>query len=291
MAFAVKNKTIQEAITPSEEETNQMRNQFARIKIYEKEAKAKVQSKALPEKFARKVALQSKLQKVQLLSRIYSERVLAKKTEVTDAEIQKYIGEHPELNTDNAKKQKALEILQRVKNKEDFAKLADQFSEDPSTKGKGGLYENVEVGQFTPELEKVALALEPGQIAPELVKTPFGYHIVKLEKKGEIKDLSGQIKKIYSLRHILFSTMIIDPENPMGREQPVNDYVKQKLGEIKEKEVMNKLVADNPVSIAEDFTIPKVSDEDIQKSLKQQPMQEMPPSNSATNSNRGNFNK
>ena len=91
------------------------------------------------------------------------------------------------------KKAKAEEILKRAQDGEDFAKLADEFSEDPGNKTpdgkkKGGLYENVTKGKMVPEFEAAALALEPGQIAPNLVETQFGYHIIKLDRKGETKD-------------------------------------------------------------------------------------------------------
>lgn len=255
---------------PTDEERAQFKDQFAKIKIYEAEARAKVKSGALPEKFERKVKLQSKLQQAQLLSRLYSQEVLAKKTEVTDDEIQKHLAEHPELNTAETKRAKAIEVLKRLKKGENFVKLAKEFSEDPSSRDQGGLYENLTEGSFEKEFESAALALQPGQIAPEPVQTRLGYHIIRLERKSQTKDSSGQIKQKYSVRHILFSTMIKDPENPTEREMPVREYVKSKLEKEKEKKLLDKIVADNPVFIAEDFQIPDVSDEEIRKSLPQQ---------------------
>jgi parvulin-like peptidyl-prolyl isomerase len=275
--FARKNKAVPEDTEPSDEEKAQMKDQFAKIKIYETEAKAKVKSKELPEEFAKKVELQSKLQQAQFLSRIYSTEVLAKKSEVTDDDIQKYIAEHPELNTAETKKAKAQEVLQRLKNGEDFATLAKEFSDDPGSKDKGGLYEGqTEGGGFDKTFEAAALALEPGQFTQDLVETQFGYHIIKLERKGEAKDQTGQVKRSYDVRHILFSTMIKDPENPMAREMPVKEYVRQKLEDEKQKQVLDELVAANNVQIAEDFVIPTVSDEQMQEMMKKQMQQQMP---------------
>ncbi len=109
--------------------------------------------------------------------------------------MQRYIAEHPELDPKD-KKSKAEEVLQRAKSGEDFTKLAQEFSEDPGSKDKGGLYESVKPGQMLPEFEQAALALEPGQLAPSPVETQYGYHIIKLEKKGWLKGLSGSLKVV-----------------------------------------------------------------------------------------------
>lgn len=281
--FARKNKSVPENTEPSEEEKAQMKQEFAKIKIYEEEAKAKVKGPHANEEeskkwaeFAKKVELQSKLQQAQFLSRMYSTEVLAKKAEVTDEDVQKYLAEHPELNTEETKKAKATEVLERLKKGEDFAALAKEFSEDPGSKEKGGLYEGVtEGGGFDKSFESAALALQPGQFTQELVSTPFGYHIIKLERKGEAKDQSGQVKQSYDVRHILFSTMVRDPENPMSRDMPVKEYAKQKLEEEKEKKILDEIVAKNNIVVAEDFVIPTVSDEQMQEMMKKQ-MQQMP---------------
>ena len=275
--FARKNKSVPENTEPSDDEKAQMKNEFAKIKIYETEAKAKVKAGELPPEFSKKVELQSKLQQAQFLSRMYSQEVLAKKAEVTDEDVQKYLAEHPELNTEETKKAKANEVLQRLKNGEDFAALAKEFSEDPGSKEKGGLYEGVtEGGGFDKSFESAALALQPGQFTQELVATPFGFHIIKLERKGEAKDQTGQVKQSYDVRHILFSTMVKDPENPMARDMPVKDFVKQKLETEKEKQVLDEIIAKNNVQVAEDFAIPQVSDEQMQEMMKKQMQQQMP---------------
>ena len=262
----------------SEEEKNQAKEVFAKIEIYEKEYEDKVAAGELPKEFQDKVNLQIKLQQAQFLARLYSEK-MAEKVKVTDEDIEKYIAEHPELDT-SAKKTKAEEILSRAKAGEDFATLANEFSEDPGntnpqTQAKnGGLYADTPKGRMVPAFEQAALALEPGQVAPDLVETDYGYHIVKLEKKGEGKDASGQPTETYDVRHILISTGFKDPENPMGREMPVKAYVRSKLEEKKEKDVIDELVAANHVQVPEDFTVPEVSDEQIQEMMQKQ--QQMP---------------
>jgi len=263
----------------SEEEKKQARDIFAKIGIYEKEYEDKVSSGELSQEFQDKVDLQIKLQQAQFLARIYSEK-MQDKVKVTDEDVAKYIADHPEYDT-TPKRTKAQEILNRAKGGEDFAALANEFSEDPGNmdpqtkQKKGGLYADTPKGRMVPAFEQAALALEPGQIAPDLVETDYGYHIIKLEKKGEGKDPSGQPTETYDVRHILISTGYKDPENPMGREMPVKSFVRSKLEEEKEKAAIDELVANNHVEIPDDFTVPEVSDEQIKEMMnKQQQMSE-----------------
>lgn len=76
----------------------------------------------------------------------------------------------------------------------DFAKLATEYTEDEGSKANGGLYENVTRGQMVKEFDETAWALKPGQVS-DLVKTEFGFHILKLEahNPANIKPLA-QVK-------------------------------------------------------------------------------------------------
>jgi hypothetical protein len=266
---------IQKDREPSEDEMKQAREYYAKTRIYAEEAESK--RKDMSPEFNRKIDLSVKLQQAQYLSRLYAEKVLVEKTKVTDEDVEKYLADHPELAVSPDIKAKAEGVLQRIKNGEDFAALAKEFSEDPGSKDKGGLYENVPQGQMVPEFEQAALALEPGQVSPNLVETKFGYHIIKLEKKGpDMKAGNGETKQTYDARHILFATTVKDPTNPMSQPMAPKDLAKSKLEEEKEKTVLDEVVANNPVEVAEDFTIPQVSDEQMQKMMQQQLQQQMP---------------
>lgn len=253
IAAAKKNGRLPEDFKPAEEEMNMAKESYAKINIYAKEAKE--QGATLGEEFKKRVELQTKLQQSQYLTQRFVQEVLSKKVKATDAEIAKYVSEHPELSSEG-KKAKAEEILQRVKNGEDFAKLADEVSEDPGTKGKGGLYKDTPMGQMLPEFEKAALALEPGKIADTVVETKYGYHIIKLEQKGKkIKGFDGKEEDGYDVRHILISTLYKDEKNPMSQGVPVKDYVARLLEEEKEKKILEEIEKNNPIEIAEDFEI------------------------------------
>lgn len=270
----------------SEEERAQAREFFAKIAIYNDEYKAKVDAGEIPQAVQDKINLQVKLQQAQFLARLYSDK-LAEKAKVTDEEVAKYISEHPELDP-AAKRAKAEEILNRAKAGEDFAALANEFSEDPGNNGgpegkkRGGLYENVRAGQMVKPFEDAAMSVQPGEVVPNLVETDFGFHIIKLDSKGDAPAASdapapggepAPAGPTYSVRHILISTGYKDPANPMGREIPVKQYVRAKLEEEKQKKLIEDIVASNNVTVPEDFDVPEVSDEQIQDSMKRQQMQ------------------
>ena len=273
----------------SEEERTQARDVFAKIRIYKAEYDQKAKSGELPKEFVDKANLQVKLQQAQFLARLYAEKA-TEQTKVTDEEITQYIAEHPELDPAQ-KRTKAQGILDRAKAGEDFAALANEFSEDPGNKSpdgsmQGGIYKDVPKGRMVAPFEAAALALEPGQVAPDLVETDFGFHIVKLERKlgpSANKDAktappSGPAGDTYDVRHILISTGVKDPENPAARDAPVKEFVRNKLETEKEKKLLESIVAANNVSVPADFDVPEVTEEQLQQMRqKQQPPPQMAP--------------
>ena len=253
----------------TEEERTQARDVFAKIRIYKKEYEDKLAAGELDKAFVDKANLQVKLQQAQFLARLYSEKV-ADQLKATDEEIAKYIAEHPEIDP-SQKRAKAQGLLERARSGEDFEALANEFSEDPGNKGpegkpQGGIYKDVPKGRMIPAFEAAALALEPGQVASDLVETDFGFHIVKLERKLEKK---GE-EETYDVRHILISTGVKDEKNPspMARETPVKEYVRAKIEEEKEKKLLEEIVARNHVQVPDDFTVPEITDEQLKEMQK-----------------------
>jgi peptidyl-prolyl cis-trans isomerase D len=79
-------------------------------------------------------------------------------------------------------------VLAKVRKGEDFASLAAKHSSCPS-KSKGGDLGYFEKGRMTPAFEEVAFNLKKGEIS-DLVRTPFGYHIIQVEDIKEARTQS-----------------------------------------------------------------------------------------------------
>ncbi len=88
-----------------------------------------------------------------------------------------------EMSDDQARK-KLLEIKQKIENGKSFAELASKFSEDPTTKIKGGDLGWYNPGEFVPAFENVANSLEIGQLS-EPFKTNFGWHILEVLERRQ----------------------------------------------------------------------------------------------------------
>ncbi|GAD80844.1 peptidyl-prolyl cis-trans isomerase C [Vibrio ezurae NBRC 102218] len=74
-------------------------------------------------------------------------------------------------------KDKAEDIMAQLKKGKKFAELARKYSTCPSGK-KGGDLGEFKKGQMVPQFDKVVFSAET--ITPHLVKTKFGWHIVKI---------------------------------------------------------------------------------------------------------------
>lgn len=76
---------------------------------------------------------------------------------------------------------KAEELVAQLRAGADFAVLAEANSQDPGSASNGGSLGNVERGEMVAEFDEATFALEVGAIS-DPVKSPFGYHIIQVEK-------------------------------------------------------------------------------------------------------------
>ncbi len=76
----------------------------------------------------------------------------------------------------------ARQILAELQHGGDFAALARSKSQDPGARDGGdlGFFKK---GDMVPEFANAAFALQPGQVSPAPVHTPFGWHIIKVEER------------------------------------------------------------------------------------------------------------
>jgi parvulin-like peptidyl-prolyl isomerase len=73
-------------------------------------------------------------------------------------------------------------IRQRALGGESFEALARQYSKDPGSASEGGDLGTFSRGDMVRPFEDAAVALQPGEIS-DVVETPFGLHIIRLESK------------------------------------------------------------------------------------------------------------
>jgi peptidyl-prolyl cis-trans isomerase C len=73
-----------------------------------------------------------------------------------------------------------------------FEELARAHSTCPSA-SQGGNLGQISAGQTTPEFELALTALSPGQISPAPVATRYGFHLIRLDRKHEGRDLPFEL--------------------------------------------------------------------------------------------------
>ena len=88
-------------------------------------------------------------------------------------------------------KKKAEDILLKVKAGDDFTALAKEYSEDPGSKNSGGEY-TFGRGEMVPEFEEWSFQAKEGDTG--IVKTSYGYHIMKFVKRSTYEDVKESIR-------------------------------------------------------------------------------------------------
>lgn len=133
----------------------------------------------------------------QIESQILMEKIVSKAVVVTEKEIRDYF-ESRKANFAKPEEIKVSHILLRTEIEAevilsqlnvgaDFAELASKESIDAITKDRAGDLGFFSRGKMTPAFEEAAFALEVGEIS-EVVKTPYGYHIIKVVEKKPAQE-------------------------------------------------------------------------------------------------------
>jgi len=89
---------------------------------------------------------------------------------------------------------KATELRKKILAGEDFAKLAKEESDDVGSGNVGGDLGNFKRGQMVGPFDEAAFAAKVNDVT-EPVKTQFGYHIIKVEKRGGFEEAKAEIEK------------------------------------------------------------------------------------------------
>jgi len=81
---------------------------------------------------------------------------------------------------------KALTVMAEARSETDFAGLAKKYSDDPGAANDGGDLGTFKKGDMLPEIESAVITMNPGEIS-DIVTTPAGFHIIKLEEVSAAK--------------------------------------------------------------------------------------------------------
>ncbi len=154
-------------------------------------------------------ALKNEIKRSKAIQQLVGKKVLAD-VSVSEEELKDYYESNPEKfkspervkarhilvsalpEIEESKKEEARKKIETIKEKlnsgEDFEKLASEYSDCPS-KQEGGNLDYFARGQMVKPFEDVAFSLNPGETS-DIVKTQFGYHIIKVDDKEPAKSIS-----------------------------------------------------------------------------------------------------
>ena len=252
----VKLGMVPEGQKVTDEIKEQFRQQWAQMSVLAQKGRAEGVDKN------RAAQLQIQFQQAVALSRIY-EAQLAKKNEPTDAEIEKYFADHPEMDP-KAARGKAEEILKRARAGEDFEALAKENSDEPGAKESGGdlpWFGRAVEGE-TPSRDKfrvvkpfedAAFALKDNEVS-DVVETPFGFHVIKVLGRRTENDATGKPEEQVHVRHILIKPSAPN-QNPFAPPRAPRDIAKEAILTEKTDKAIEEIAKKSDVKVPEDFPV------------------------------------
>jgi peptidyl-prolyl cis-trans isomerase D len=174
-----------------------------------------------------KAIYQQNISQYEVPDRVHAEHILLTTVGKTDAEVAE------------VKKTAADVLAQAKKPGANFEDLAKKYSEDPGSKTKGGDLGWLVHGQTVPEFDQAAFSLPKGGIS-DLIKTQYGFHIIKvLEKENAHTKTFDEVKDSIRTPYLLQK---VDQEAASIADQ-MSSQIRQsnntKLDELAEKFHLN----------------------------------------------------
>lgn len=159
----------------------------------------------------------------ELLSHQYYLDNVEKKSQVSEKDAKSYydthVGDFVEIKAQHIlikNKQLADSLYKRIVGGEAFDEIAKKYSEDTTTKEKGGNLGTFTKGVMVQEFEDTAFALADGEVS-QPVKSVYGYHIIKVleRKKYSYDDSKDKINKMIKAKkqQQLFESTIAELKN------------------------------------------------------------------------------
>jgi len=192
----------------------------------------------------RKTQLQVELQRAKVLAEMYAED-LAKSLQPTDAEVDAKMAEA---------RREAEEVLKRARSGEDFEALAKQHSDEPGADQRGGDLGWFGRGQMVKEFEEPAFSMKEGDIS-DIVESPFGFHVIKLEGRRTEKGTDGQPAEQVKARHILFRPEGIAEPSRMAAPKSLREQVKDSIARQRQEQKIKEIVERSKVQVPTEFAV------------------------------------
>ncbi len=236
---------------------------FAKVKDQLCRKKVKAEEQELQAYFEKDKERYKTRPKVKIRYLALLEKDLAKEVKIDEAQAKKYYEQHldqykveekrqarhilltVQSGTDEAEeakiKAKAQKLAQRARKGEDFAKLAKEYSQDPGSASKGGDLGTFGRGVMVKPFEEAAFALKEGEVS-DPVRTPFGWHVIKMEKiiaahQRPFKEVKGAI--VNKLRRERVNALIWDRAQKIYEEiieaGGLDGYAQLKKAKLKEE--------------------------------------------------------
>jgi peptidyl-prolyl cis-trans isomerase C len=152
----------------------------------------------------------------QLVVGAFLEKYVRKQFTVTDEEIKEYYEQNltkfvspPKVKARHIllrTRKEAEQVMEKLRDKGDFAKLAKEYSTDLPMALEGGSMGTIEKGRTLPELEKVLFTLNVGETSG-IVETRFGFHILTVDER-----ITTQHKPLEEVREGIKKTILIQKE-------------------------------------------------------------------------------
>ncbi len=181
-----------------------------------------------------------------LTEKIISLEVRSKVEEPTEEEIKEYYIKHKKemyeppkirvkhiliMDNPNASlskreklKKKAQKILQRALAGERFEKLARKYSDDEASAPLGGDIGYIAKGEWLPEIDEILFKLKKGKVAPQLLYSRWGWHIVKVVDKKKKRYLSLEEVK-YNIKNRIIAKKLDQKYKEWIEQQKENSYI------------------------------------------------------------------
>jgi len=140
---------------------------------------------------------------------------------LNDADLKQYFESNKQMYSQDdfaAADKKIKEIEQRLKKGEAFAKLAEQYSQDPGSAQKGGDLGFFGHGAMVKPFDDAVFKLKVGEVSKP-VQSEYGYHLIKLE------EIKGEQRRA---RHILIKSVKVAADFNTAKEKIRRDLQQQR---------------------------------------------------------------